>query len=160
MFYKSKFTKITAEYMKNLIPIILLIGFSRRVVLGGLPIFSALESSFFTMVMSFYLFYHMVNLAQKDSRLSRFLKSPLWRPLRASSRVAYLVHINIGSIYVGYFNLGETITSPVHFVFSFLIYVIITYFVSIILTIVFELPLNNLSKVFINKLFKSHQKTL
>ena len=130
MFFRNKYTKTAVHYIKTLIVCVLPISLSRGIILDRLPLFSAIESSIFASITTFYLFYHMIDLAQNDSSLNRVFKSRLWRPFRASTRIAYLIHINVGQIYTDYFKLSYVITNWVHFplfTIHFLIYLIITY---------------------------------
>ena len=95
-----------------------------------------------------YSFYHTINLAQTDSRVSKILKSPLWRPLRVSSKIALLIHLPLIYIFIPYFELNEILSKISNFpllLICFIIILVITYLLSIILCLIYEMPFNGMT---------------
>ena len=161
VFFRSPRTKTAINFIKTLVFFMIILVIMRDTVFEEMSIFSAIESSYLTMVMSFYLFHQIVDLAQRDSKLAKIMMSPLWRPFRSAGQIVYLIHMFIISILLDYFDLYDTLTSLINFplfIISFIIFVIICYFVSIILSLIYEMPINGISGRLSSKLFVTHLK--
>ena len=160
-FIESPRTKTAIKFIEILVTSMIILVIMREIVFNEMPIFSAIESSYLTMVMSFYIFYHSINLAQSDSKLAKVMMSPFWRPLRAAGQIVYIIHMFIISIFLDHFDLNDTLTSLINFplfIISLIIVVIISYFVSIILSLIYEMPIHGMSGRLSRKLFDTHLK--
>jgi peptidoglycan/LPS O-acetylase OafA/YrhL len=112
----------------------------------------ALVESSYRQFYSMIICYIIYNLSNCDNLLAKFLSSKYWRPLRVSSQTAYLIHPIIVLIILDNLNdihdCGIALTSIVA-----LVLLIISYLISIVLTLVFELPLMSMHENITNFIF-------
>jgi len=131
-------------------------GYSKFHFINALVICSYRQ--FYSMIACYIIY----NLSNCDNLLAKFLSSKYWRPLRVSSQTAYLIHPIIVLIILdnlnGIHDCGIALTSIVA-----LVLLIISYLISIVLTLVFELPLISMQEnitnfIFNNKNYNSNLK--
>jgi peptidoglycan/LPS O-acetylase OafA/YrhL len=112
----------------------------------------ALVESFYRQFYSIIICYIIYNLSNCDNLLTKFLSSKYWRPLRVSSQTAYLIHPIILLLIFDNLNsfddCGIALTSIV-----ILALMVILYLISIVLTLVFELPLISMQENITNFIF-------
>ncbi len=114
----------------------------------------ALVESSYRQFYSMIICYIIYNLSNCDNLLAKFLSSKYWRPLRVSSQTAYLIHpiilLLIFDNFNGFDDCGIALTSIV-----VLVLMIILYLISIVLTLVFELPLISMHENITNFIFNT-----
>jgi peptidoglycan/LPS O-acetylase OafA/YrhL len=112
----------------------------------------ALVESSYRQFYSMIICYIIYNLSNCDNLLTKFLSSKYWRPLRVSSQTAYLIHpiivLLIFDNFNGFDDCGIALNSIVA-----LVLMIILYLISIVLTLVFELPLISMQENITNFIF-------
>ena len=155
--YKSQLTKSAMSIVKTVAILSFLVGSSRYTLTDGLPLFSAIESSLFSPVLSIIIMYELIDIAQFESTLKRFLSKHMWIPLRSSLRVSYISHPVLLNMLADYYPDIDASN-----IFTYLIiltvFVIMTYILAIPLTIVFEMPLIGLSSRLTEHLFQIEEK--
>lgn len=163
---ERKSTKINNNHIKNdvksfqqtfgfilfallMIIMIAVNGFSKFHFINALVISSYRQ--FYSMIICYIIY----NLSNCDNLLTKFLSSKYWRPLRVSSQTAYLIHPIIVLIIFdnlnGIHDCGIALTSIVA-----LVLLIISYLISIVLTLVFELPLISMQQNITNFIFNKN----